>query len=328
MEAFHADELTAQSRAGVHTRSGGIRNFMLEPHRNFFAALPHIFLATSDAEGWPLATLLEGDPGFIDSPDPVTLHVRALPREDDPAAGTLRVGDDVGILGIELATRRRNRANGVVSGLDASGFTVSVKQSFGNCPQYIQRRGMRRTEVAPGRVHAFDRLEDEYAQALIAHADTFFVASRSRADAGATGGADISHRGGRPGFVRVDDDMLSIPDFRGNRFFNTLGNLIGEPRASLLFVDFESGDVLQLQGLVKIDWDAAVAKEYEGAERLWHFAARRGWYRPRAAALRGTFVEYAPTTLRTGTWTATSDSAIPAPRRCETSPRRQPPPAG
>ena len=65
---------------------------------------------------------------------------------------------------------------------------------------------------------------------------------------GAAYGADISHRGGRPGFVRVDGDVLTIPDFRGNRYFNTLGNLIAEPRASLLFVDFETGDLLQLQG--------------------------------------------------------------------------------
>ncbi|HEV2268454.1 MAG TPA: pyridoxamine 5'-phosphate oxidase family protein [Steroidobacteraceae bacterium] len=304
MEAFHSDELTAQTRAGFSVRSGGIRNFMLEQHRNFFAALPHIFIATTDAGGWPLATLLEGDPGFIDTPDPVTLHVRALPRPDDPAAGTLRIGEDIGILGIELPTRRRNRANGVIAAIDASGFTVSVNQSFGNCPQYIQRREMSRTEVSPGRVHAFARLEDDNARALIAKADTFFVATRSRAEAGPAGGADISHRGGRPGFVRVRGDTLSIPDFRGNRFFNTLGNLIGEPRASLLFLDFASGDVLQLQGVVTIDWDGSAAKEYQGAERMWHFAARRGWYHPHAAALRGAFIEYAPTTLRTGTWTA------------------------
>ena len=304
MDAFHADELTAQARAGVNTRSGGIRNFMLDQHRTFFASLPYLFVATTDAEGGPLATLLEGDPGFVHSPDPVTLRVRALPRPDDPAADTLRIGDDVGILGIELPTRRRNRANGVIAELDASGFTVSVRQSFGNCPQYIQRRDMSRTNVAPARMRAFERLEDNDALALIARADTFFVASRSRADAGTAGGADISHRGGRPGFVRVRGDTLSIPDFRGNRFFNTLGNLIGEPRASLLFVDFESGDVLQLQGLVTIDWDASLAKEYQGAERVWHFSVRRGWYRMHAAALRGTLVEYAPTTLRTGTWPA------------------------
>jgi uncharacterized protein len=302
--AFHADELTAQARAGVSTGSGGIRNFMLEQHRSFFAALPHIFVATTDANGWPLATLLEGDPGFIDSPDPLTLHVRALPHPDDPAAATLRIGDDIGILGIELPTRRRNRANGVVTGLDASGFIVSVKQSFGNCPQYIQRRDMSRVKVTPGRVRAFHDLEDDDARTLIAKADTFFIASRSRADAGAAGGADISHRGGRPGVVRVRGDTLSIPDFRGNRFFNTLGNLVGEPRSSLLFPDFENGDVLQLQGLVTIDWDTSVAKNYQGAERVWHFSVRKGWYRPHAAALRGAFVDYSPTTLRTGTWGA------------------------
>ena len=228
-----------------------------------------------------------------------------LSRDDpgDPAAGTLRVGDDVGILGIELPTRRRNRANGVIAALDASSFTVSVRQSFGNCPQYIQRRDMSRARVTPGHMRAFDRLDDGDARALIANADTFFVASRSRADAGSAGGADISHRGGRPGFVRIRGDTLSIPDFRGNRFFNTLGNLIGEPRASLLFVDFENGDVLQLQGLVTIDWDDSGAKEHQGAERVWHFAVRRGWYRAHAAALRGALVDYAPTTLRTGTWT-------------------------
>ena len=58
----------------------------------------------------------------------------------------------------------------------------------------------------------------------------------------------MSHRGGKPGFVGVQGDTLAIPDFRGNRFYNTLGNLLGDPRAGLLFVDFASGDILQIQG--------------------------------------------------------------------------------
>lgn len=302
--AFHADELEAQALAGVSTPGAGIRNVMTEPHRGFFRALPHIFIATTDAQGWPLATLLEGDPGFVDSPDPVTLRIEALPHADDPAAGTVRIGDDVAILGIDLATRRRNRANGVVADLDASGFTVAIKQSFGNCPKYIQRRTLTRAPAAPGRARNFEALADEDARALIARADTFFVASRSRAGVGAVGGADISHRGGRPGFVRVNGDTLSIPDFRGNRYFNTLGNFLGEPRSSLLFLDFDTGDLLHLQGLARIDWSAAAAQRLEGAERIWHFQVRRGWYRQRAAALRGVLADYSPTTLRTGTWDA------------------------
>ena len=299
---FHADELAAQTRAGVTTLRSGIRDFMPEQHRSFFAQLPHILVAVKDAAGWPLATQLEGEPGFLTSPDPSMLRIRALPGADDPAAGMVRVGDEIGILGIDFETRRRNRANGIVSSRDANGFTVVVRQSFGNCPQYIQRRAIVRAGATPGRPREFCSLDDE-ARSLIQRADTFFVASRSRADVGPAGGSDISHRGGRPGFVRIEDDTLLIPDFRGNRYFNTLGNLLGEPRAALLFADFETGDLLQLQGLVSIDWGDSRAALLQGAERVWQFRVTRGWYSPRAAASRGTLIDYSPVTLRTGTWT-------------------------
>jgi hypothetical protein len=299
--SFHTDELAAQARAGVGAKSASIRDFMPEQHRIFFAALPHIFVATPDAAGWPLATLLEGEPGFVTSPDPKALRIDSLPGPDDPAHGMIREGQEVGLLGIDLTTRRRNRANGVVADVDATAFTVAVQQSFGNCPQYIQRRALSQAEAGRGRARAFESLDDE-ARGLITRADTFFVASRSRADVGSAGGVDISHRGGRPGFVRAEGDILSIPDFRGNRYFNTLGNLLGEPRASLLFLDFETGDVLQLQGLASIDWAPSAAERFQGAERLWHFHIARGWFRPQAVALRGTFIDYSPVTLRTGAW--------------------------
>ena len=298
---FHADEVAAQTRAGVMTTRSGIRDLMPQQHRGFFAAMPYLLAATSDAAGWPLATLLEGDPGFVTSPDPATLRIGALPGASDPAAGTIRVTDEIGLLGIDFGTRRRNRANGIVAGVGASGFTVAVRQSFGNCPQYIQRRTVTRARASDGPAREFTSLGPA-ARSLIQRADTFFVASRSRAGIGPGGGADISHRGGRPGFVRVESDTLLVPDFRGNRYFNTLGNMMGEPRASLLFLDFETGDLLQLQGLASIDWSAAAATLVPGAERIWQFRITRGWCRQRAAALRGTFIDYSPVTLRTGTW--------------------------
>ena len=299
--AFHTDEVAAQTRAGAVTMRSGIRDFMPEQHRTFFAALPYLLVATSDAAGWPLATLLEGDPGFIASADPVTLRVGALPHTADPAAGMIRVADEIGLLGIDFGTRRRNRANGIVTGVDAAGFTIAVRQSFGNCPQYIQRRAITRAHASGGPGRELASLDPE-ARSLILRADTFFVASRSRANIGPAGGADISHRGGRPGFVHLQADTLLVPDFRGNHYFNTLGNLLGEPRASLLFLDFESGDLLQLQGLASIDWSASAAALVSGAERIWRFQVTRGWYRERAATLRGAFIDYSPVTLRTGTW--------------------------
>ena len=301
---FNPDELAAQVLAGGGPRGSGIRDFMPEQHRHFFAQLPYLFLGTVDAAGWPLATLLTGHPGFVQSPDPATLHIAVLPDAGDPAAKALAADREIGILGIDLSTRRRNRANGRIQSIEAGGITVAVNQSFGNCPQYIQKRVVASSRAEPAEVvstpvESFDHV-DEAAQAAIERADTFFVASRSRAGRGADYGADISHRGGRPGFVRVDGDVLTIPDFRGNRYFNTLGNLVAEPRASLLFVDFETGDLLQLQGSAQVDWKAAAVEQIAGAERLWRFHVARGWRRKAASPLRWVFVEYARTTLQTG----------------------------
>jgi predicted pyridoxine 5'-phosphate oxidase superfamily flavin-nucleotide-binding protein len=299
---FHADEIAAQARAGRGPGGSGILPFMPDQHRAFFVLLPYLFVATTDADGWPVATLLTGTPGFVYAPDHVTLRVDALPSADDPIATTLADGQPIGILGLDLATRRRNRANGEIAATDDSGFAVAVHQSFGNCAKYIQRRAAYRVPPMPGGVDTFDGL-DAAARATIAHADTLFVASRSRADVGASGGLDVSHRGGLPGFVGIDGDTLVIPDFTGNRYFNTLGNFVGEPRAALLFVDFDTGDVLQLQGLATIDWDAGAAgAPVARMERAWRFAVRRGWRRRAATPLRWTFIDYSPATLRTGTW--------------------------
>ncbi len=248
----------------------------------------------------------------MQSPNSVTLHIAALPDSGDPADAALVQGRDIGVLGIDLSTRRRIRANGRIVGRDSGGIRIAVTQSFGNCPQYIQRRTAAPSRAQPHPAETLDRL-DGPARAMIAAADTFFVASRSKALEGAAYGADISHRGGRPGFVRIDDgaggDVLTIPDFRGNRYFNTLGNLLVEPRASLLFMDFDSGDVLQLQGTAEIDWNAA-PERFAGAERLWRFRVVRGWRRPAASPLRWSLVDYSPTTAQTGSWPLTTRPAV------------------
>jgi predicted pyridoxine 5'-phosphate oxidase superfamily flavin-nucleotide-binding protein len=300
---FHDDERAAQTLAGVGAAGGGIRSFMPDQHRSFFELLPYLFVATTDAQGWPLATMLTGAPGFVHSPDPATLRVDALPDETDPVAGTIADGAELGILGLDLSTRRRNRANGRIAGVDDHGFTVAIHQSFGNCPQYIQGRVVHSRAGAGRSVEQLAAMDVE-ALATIRQADTFFVASRSRPGISTAGGVDISHRGGRPGFVRVDGDTLTIPDYRGNRYFNTLGNLLGEPRAGLLFVDFQTGDLLQLQGLATIDWSENAASLIDGAERLWTFRVTKGWRRRAATGLRWAFVDYSPATERTGVWRA------------------------
>lgn len=294
---FHPGELRAQELAGGGPRGAGIRPFLIPQHRDFFPLLPALFAGVPDRAGWPLATVLTGAPGFVTSPDPQTLRVESLPAAEDPAAAGFTVGGQIGLLGLDLATRRRNRANGVIAGLDDRGLTVAVQESFGNCPQYIQTRLVRTERGVPAPIETLSSLDAD-ALAAIAAADTVFVATSG----GGAGGVDVSHRGGRPGFVRADGDVLAIPDFSGNRYFNTLGNLMLEPRAGLLFIDFAGGDVLQLQGIAEIDWHGGGLPD--GAERSWRFRTTRAWRRRAALPLRWDFESYAPTTARTGLWPA------------------------
>jgi predicted pyridoxine 5'-phosphate oxidase superfamily flavin-nucleotide-binding protein len=298
---FHQGELEAQARAGLSARGAGIRDFMPAQHRDFFTLLPHLFAAGLDEDGWPIGTVLTGAPGFAHSPSPVSLRIDASPADGDPASAALREGAGIGLLGIELTTRRRNRANGVVTGRDATGLSIDVTQSFGNCAKYIQTRSPTPIARAPAQVEQLPGL-DQAARVLIGGADTLFVASASGAERGPSAGIDISHRGGRPGFVRIDGDGLTIPDFAGNSYFNTLGNLLIEPRAGLLFLDFERGDLIQLQGETEIVWDGRELGGLDGAQRLWRFRVRRVWRHKAALPFTWSAPEPAATTQETGTW--------------------------
>jgi uncharacterized protein len=285
---FHAGELTAQIvAAGEPTRGGAIRDWMPDQHRRFFEALPFVILGSLDDRGAPVATVVAGPPGFVASPDPHTLHIAAPADPGDPARAAFTPGAPFGLLGIELASRRRNRANGLVAAADTAGLTLAVGQSFGNCPRYIHPRQL---VAAPGGPAAAPPAEPftglpATAAATIARADTFFVATAARLDE-PTGGVDLSHRGGPAGFVRIADSTLTIPDYAGNHYFNTLGNLVSNPRAALLVIDFARGDLLHLQGTVDIEWDGPAVAALPGAERLWRLHVERGWRRPAGFPLR------------------------------------------
>lgn len=275
---FHPGELLVQARAGVHLPGAPIRDFMPDQHRLFFAGLPALFVGVAGPDGAPIATALAGSPGFIGSPDANLLAIAALPDQSDPADDALRAGASVGLLGIEFATRRRNRANGILVARGQGGMVVQVLQSFGNCPKYIHPRTPQ-PGAEPGPMQPMTDLDDA-ARALIAGADTFFIATSSGPQGGEKGGVDMSHRGGPAGFVLVDGNRLTIPDFRGNRYFNTLGNLVLDNRAGLLFVDFPTGGLLHLEGCTTLDWgDAGVSTWTVDIERAWWRpgALRMGW---------------------------------------------------
>jgi len=285
-QPFHAGELQAQRLAGSAPAAAPIRTRMPEQHRAFFPLLRFVCVAVPDTEGWPLATLVEGPPGFASSPDPAQLSIAALPQSGDPVRAHLHAGAPAGLLGIDLGTRRRNRLNGVVGRVDEGGFSVDVVQSFGNCPRYIEVRSLAPVARTPGAATALGAELPARAREMLAACGTLFVASASGAAVqGAAAGLDISHRGGPPGFARLENGVLTVPDYNGNRYFNTLGNFIAEPRAAIVLADFASGDMLQLQGLADIDWAAADPDQMPPVERAWRFRIVRGLLREGAFGL-------------------------------------------
>lgn len=300
---FHAGEQELQARAGLRERMEQvgrkvIRDFMPDQHRELFEQLPLLVVGSLDEQQRPWASWLCGQPGFVRSPDARRLQVQARVDAGDPLATRLAVGQPLGLLGIQLETRRRNRMNGRISEVGADGFTVQVEESFGNCPQYIQARLPSFVPPAAAGLPAPPRAESRQlsplAASLVAAADTLFIASAAPGAAG----VDVSHRGGRPGFVALSQDaggtVLTLPDYRGNFLFNTLGNLRLWPHAGLLFPDFERGGLLQLTGSTEIIWDGPEVEAVPGAQRLLRFRVESGWWRAGALPLRWSAPQLAP----------------------------------
>ncbi|MFQ5973781.1 MAG: MOSC domain-containing protein, partial [Alphaproteobacteria bacterium] len=302
---FHRGEKALQARLGVREkieRQGRrmIRDRMAEEHREFFARLPLLIVGTLDATGRPWVSVLAGPPGFVQATDPRTLEVKARPIYGDPLGDALVEGADIGALGLEFHTRRRNRVNGTIRRPRADGFEIRVAQSFGNCPKYIQARqyapeegmGTIGEKRAVHRGKALNRTE----AALVARSDTLFIASHFSEDRGDRNhGADVSHRGGRPGFVLVaHETLLLIPDYSGNCMFNTLGNLAANPKSGLLFIEFGTGDTLQLTGEAEILWGPEHTARFPGAERVVAFSVDETLHIERALPLGWSFQDFSP----------------------------------
>ncbi|HEX7388194.1 MAG TPA: pyridoxamine 5'-phosphate oxidase family protein [Castellaniella sp.] len=306
---FHNGEDEVHDRLGIRTaieqqvRRAGIRDYLTDQHREFFPQLPYLAIGRLDADGQPWASLRYGVPGFVHSLDAHTLRIEGSAVEGDPA-GPWQVDEFVGTLGIQFPTRRRNRVNGVLTAVDAQGATLKVWQTFGNCKKYIQARTCEPADMGPTGVEPdSDQLSDSD-QLLVGQADTFFIASANLDPrAGLARGADVSHKGGRPGFVRMDDERtLTIPDFVGNSYFNTIGNLVHHPRAGLLFVDFGTGDLLFAAALTEVLWDDPQTAGFAGALRLVRFHLQRVRRCHHVLPLRWSAPQYADQLARTGTW--------------------------
>jgi len=265
---YHSGERAVQTRAGVPEQAdrvgGGIRATIPAAAADFLAMQPLVILAAVAGERiW--ASPLFGRPGFAHALDECTLRIAAAPVPGDPIAAGLDPRAAVGLLAIDPGARRRMRVNGSIRARNQDGFEIATSQVYANCPKYIQARDLDGVSASPSIPLARRSAALTPAQAAwVEAADTFFIGTSHR-DAG----ADASHRGGHPGFVRVDSpSTLVFPDYAGNTMFQTLGNLELDPRAGLLFLDFARGATLQLSGHARVDWDPAAAAAFPGAQRV------------------------------------------------------------
>lgn len=261
VSVWHVGELSIQKMAGTHERMAEIgpkfiREFMPLQHRDFFSSLTMVYIGYTDHDSHTRASMLFGAPNFIQSPTETELVINTQYSLGDFITDDIKIGDRVGLLGIEFDTKRRNRVNSIITDINQKNIKLKILQSFGNCPKYIQPKIFRQNrqygEFSTTTSHQLNQADKD----IISSADAFFIASHF--DDGQqlnNRGADISHRGGSAGFVSINPKgQLLVDDYLGNGFFNTLGNLLENPIASLLICDWHSGHALQLTVSSQIIW--------------------------------------------------------------------------
>ncbi|WP_282696772.1 pyridoxamine 5'-phosphate oxidase family protein [Streptomyces sp. CC208A] len=284
--AYHHGSLAVQERLGVQQAAAhiapSIRPGIRPVAAAFLEAQPMLVLGAAAPDGRVWASLLTGEPGFARATGPDTVSVAGGPGPGDPLAGALADGTPVGTIALDPRTRRRMRLNGTARP-SARGLLIEAEQVFANCPKYLQKRELYGSEPAgphPSPARRGEALTEAQLAAVRA-ADTFFVATTG------PDGVDASHRGGNPGFVRAENPReLLWRDYPGNAMFLTLGNLVTDDRAGLLFLDWENGTTLQLSGRAET--------AYHSEERFVRFRVDSVVETPAASPLRWSAPEYSP----------------------------------
>jgi uncharacterized protein len=311
---FHEGELLVQQRVGetIPAQRNGqiIADTILKGAIDFIEQQKMVVLGSVDSQQHVWASLLFGLPGFIKYIDARAIEfdlTQATLNPIDPFWANIQAEHQIGVLAIELASRRRLRINGRIDSLSAEAdaprtetlrerltsdrLRLNVLESYPNCPKYIQRRQLvlNATDVKQYTQPQFGQFLTSEQQNWIAAADTLFVAS-----AHPHRGVDASHRGGNPGFVQIlNERSLRIPDYAGNSMFNTLGNLVINPYAGLVFLDFERSRTLQLTGQATIQWHLDDSIDSTGGtHRYWDFAIEQWLQTDLTQSLQWDFLDY------------------------------------
>ncbi|KAF4553012.1 Hypothetical protein D9617_8g050250 [Elsinoe fawcettii] len=240
--------------------------------------MPLLAIGTLDKDDRPWTTLWGGEKGLSQSLGGGMMGVRTpVPSELDPVVEILVGGKADGevvkeegqgrlISGliIDLETRKRVKLAGrMIAGALAAQendnenvhegllqLVVKVDESLGNCPKYLNKKAISPAHPAPRLISDTPTLHPK-AVDLIHKSDLFFLSTtHSQFD------MDTNHRGGPPGFVRIltnkDKAVIVYPEYSGNRLYQSLGNMMTNPKAGICFPDFATGDCLYVTGTTEI----------------------------------------------------------------------------
>lgn len=279
---FHQGEIRVQHRAGTRGVADELSVALsdhlpsIDAFNSLLSNLNIIWVSTvADNNVW--VSPIFGSPStFAQAISQQQLQIRH-PRQlsaDDLLLGSQTDGP-VGFLAIDLERRRRYRVNGYATGSNTSSLVINVKESFPNCPKYIQRRTVtQQTGQLPPVPQSIKYETDSSLSSsdnhILSSADTLFIGTLNPRT-----GLDVNHRGGRPGYIRiVSPTEIFFPDYRGNGMFQSFGNLQVDKRAGITIIDFETGQLLQLSGTATVEWnrDNITAFTIEkAAERILRF---------------------------------------------------------
>lgn len=275
---YHIGELEVQQLAGeqhIATKVGKIiQSEIPKGALNFLRQQSILWLGVNDQENQPWAFPLFGSPGFINPTNGELLKIDlrksiTLPKQWHEH---LNKSKTIGSLAIELPSRRRLRINGTIQKIDRQQLHIKVEQAYPNCPKYIRKREMfGKIDFSNYRFVAGGSDLDTRLHNIIHRADTAFVVSIG------ANRADLSHRGGKVGFMKISDkNKIFIPDYKGNSMFNTLGNFKINPLGGLLIVDFNQGLLFQLTGKIDLFLNTEHPKiETGGTKRYWEITIKK-----------------------------------------------------
>jgi predicted pyridoxine 5'-phosphate oxidase superfamily flavin-nucleotide-binding protein len=118
--------------------------------------------------------------------------------------------------------------------------------------------------------HLADRIDERLVddiidvddKAFIERLDMFFLATADE-----QGRPNCSYKGGEPGFVRVlDEHTVIFPNYDGNGMYLSIGNVLVNPNVGMLFIDFERGRRLRINGVASIDEQGELMEHYPEAQ--------------------------------------------------------------